>query len=68
MSVYNWPLMKNTISLGDRLKLAKFVLTADRFTPGKEEKNFDGIITSGFINQHYLKQTIFVIYYKYCFK
>ena len=41
MSVYNWPLMKNTISLGDRLKLAKFVLTADRFTAGKEVKNFE---------------------------
>jgi CDP-6-deoxy-D-xylo-4-hexulose-3-dehydrase len=33
--------MKNTISLGDRLKLAKFVLTADRFTAGKEVKNFE---------------------------
>ena len=41
MSVYNWPLMKNTISLGDRLKLAKFVLTADRFSAGKEVKNFE---------------------------
>lgn len=33
--------MKNTISLGDRLKLAKFVLTSDRFTSGKEVKNFE---------------------------
>jgi CDP-6-deoxy-D-xylo-4-hexulose-3-dehydrase len=41
MSEYKWPLMKNTISVGDRLKLAKFVLTSDRFTSGKQVKNFE---------------------------
>lgn len=41
MSEYNWPLMKNTISIGDRLKLAKFVLTADRFTAGSGVKKFE---------------------------
>jgi CDP-6-deoxy-D-xylo-4-hexulose-3-dehydrase len=33
--------MKNTISVGDRLKLAKFVLTSDRFTAGKKVKEFE---------------------------
>ena len=41
MSEYKWPLMKNTISIGDRLKLAKFVLTADRFTAGSGVKKFE---------------------------
>lgn len=41
MSGYKWPLMKNTISIGDRLKLAKFVLTADRFTAGSGVKKFE---------------------------
>lgn len=41
MSAYNWPLMKNTISVGDRLKLAKFVLTSDRFTAGNKVKQFE---------------------------
>ena len=39
MSEYNWPLMKNSISLLDRVKLAKFVLTSDKFTQGKKLKN-----------------------------
>jgi len=33
--------MKNTISVGDRLKLAKFVLTSDRFTAGNKVKQFE---------------------------
>lgn len=41
MSGYKWPLMKNTISIGDRLKLAKFVLTSDRFTAGQMVKQFE---------------------------
>jgi CDP-4-dehydro-6-deoxyglucose reductase, E1 len=41
MSEYKWPLMKNTISIGDRLKLAKFVLTSDRFTAGTGVKKFE---------------------------
>ena len=39
MSAYNWPLMKNSISLLDRAKLAKFVLTSDKFTQGKRLKS-----------------------------
>ena len=36
-----WPLMKNNITLSDRLKLAKFVLTSDRFTNGKKVREFE---------------------------
>jgi CDP-6-deoxy-D-xylo-4-hexulose-3-dehydrase len=38
---YKWPLMKNNITLSDRLKLAKFVLTSDRFTNGKKVREFE---------------------------
>lgn len=41
MSVYNWPLMKNSISLLDRVKLAKFVLTSDKFTQGRKIEKFE---------------------------
>ena len=41
MSEYNWPLMKNSISLLDRVKLAKFVLTSDKFTQGKKVEEFE---------------------------
>jgi len=41
MSVYNWPLMKNSISLFDRVKLAKFVLTSDKFTQGRKVEEFE---------------------------
>lgn len=41
MSEYNWPLMKNTISFGDRLNLAKFVLTSSKFTQGKQVEKFE---------------------------
>lgn len=41
MSEYKWPLMKNTISIGDRIKLAKFVLFSDRFTSGPKVKQFE---------------------------
>lgn len=33
--------MQNTISIRDRLRLAKFVLTADRFTQGPEVRKFE---------------------------
>lgn len=36
-----WPLMQNTITWTDRLKLAKFVMTADRFTKGPETTAFE---------------------------
>jgi len=38
---FKWPLMKNNITLSDRFKLAKFVLTSDRFTNGKMVKKFE---------------------------
>ena len=41
MSVYNWPLMKNTISFGDRLNLARFVLTSNKFTQGQKVEDFE---------------------------
>lgn len=41
MSEYNWPLMKNSISLWDRVQLARFVLTSDKFTQGKNVERFE---------------------------
>jgi CDP-6-deoxy-D-xylo-4-hexulose-3-dehydrase len=36
-----WPLMGETITLGDRLKMAHFVLTTKRFTYGERVKRFE---------------------------
>ena len=33
-----WPLMKNNITLSDRIKMAKFSLFSDKFTNGKKVK------------------------------
>lgn len=41
MKEYKWPLMKNTLSFMDRLKLAKFVVTSDKFTQGKKVQEFE---------------------------
>ncbi len=41
MSEFNWPLMKNSISFRDRIKLAQFVLTSDKFTQGKQVEKFE---------------------------
>lgn len=41
MSEYKWPLMKNTLSFMDRLKLSKFVLTSDKFTQGEKVAEFE---------------------------
>ena len=41
MSGYKWPLMKNTLSFMDRVKLAKFILTSDKFTQGEKVKQFE---------------------------
>jgi CDP-6-deoxy-D-xylo-4-hexulose-3-dehydrase len=41
MSDYKWPLMKNSISLWDRVQLAKFVLTSDKFTQGENVERFE---------------------------
>ena len=36
-----WPLMGETITFGDRLKLAHFVLTTKKFTSGEKLKSFE---------------------------
>jgi CDP-6-deoxy-D-xylo-4-hexulose-3-dehydrase len=36
-----WPLMKNAITWGDRLRLAKFILTSDRYTNGPRVREFE---------------------------
>lgn len=41
MKEYNWPLMKNTLSFMDRAKLAKFILTSDKFTQGKRVEELE---------------------------
>ena len=41
MSEFKWPLMKDTISLSDRLGLAKFCLTTNRFSAGPQVKKFE---------------------------
>ena len=41
MIEYNWPLMKDTLTWCDRFNLAKFVMTADRFTQGKKVEEFE---------------------------
>lgn len=38
---FKWPLMKNNITFSDRINLAKFVLTSDRFTNGKMVRKFE---------------------------
>jgi CDP-4-dehydro-6-deoxyglucose reductase, E1 len=38
---HKWPLMKDNTTLLDRLRLAKFVLTTDRFTNGLMVKKFE---------------------------
>ena len=41
MSEFKWPLMKDTISLFDRIKLAKFCLTTSKFSSGPLVKKFE---------------------------
>jgi len=41
MTVFDWPLQKNTIGWKERLALAKFILTSDRFTNGPECRQFE---------------------------
>lgn len=40
-SNYKWPLMKNSISVLDRIKLSAFILTSDNFTQGKKVRQFE---------------------------
>ena len=39
--MYNWKLMDDTVTLRDRLKMAKFVLTSSRLTQGPQVKYFE---------------------------
>jgi CDP-6-deoxy-D-xylo-4-hexulose-3-dehydrase len=41
MTEYDWPLMKDTLTWCDRWKLAKFVMTSDKFTQGKKVEEFE---------------------------
>lgn len=41
MKEYKWPLMKNTLTFFDRLKLAQFIIQSDRFTQGEKVKKFE---------------------------
>jgi len=41
MTKIEWPLMKDTVTLSDRLKLAKFVLTSSKLTAGPKVKEFE---------------------------
>jgi CDP-4-dehydro-6-deoxyglucose reductase, E1 len=36
-----WPLMEDTITLGDRLKMAHFLLTSSRLTNGPKVREFE---------------------------
>lgn len=38
---YDWPLMKDTLTWRDRWKLAKFVMTSDKFTQGRKVEEFE---------------------------
>jgi CDP-6-deoxy-D-xylo-4-hexulose-3-dehydrase len=41
MKEFSWPLMRDSMTWSDRFKLAKFVMTADRFTQGKKVEEFE---------------------------
>ena len=38
---YKWPLMKDTITIADRIRMIAFVATTDRFTYGAKVKKFE---------------------------
>jgi len=54
MQGYRWPLMKNTLSFMDRVKLAKFVLTSDKFTQGKKVQEFEDAWSNWIGSKHSL--------------
>lgn len=54
MSEYKWPLMKNTLSFLDRVKLAKFVLSSDKFTQGEKVKEFENSWSNWIGSKHSL--------------
>lgn len=39
--MYKWPLMKNTITLGDKWNMIKFIATTERFTNGQKVREFE---------------------------
>lgn len=41
MKKFSWPLMQNAITLTDKVKLASFVLTSDKFTNGPKVRQFE---------------------------
>lgn len=41
MNEYKWPLMKDTMTWGDRFALAKFALTSNQFTQGPKVEEFE---------------------------
>lgn len=41
MKKYKWPLMKETVTFSDRLKMIKFILTTGKFTNGEKVKLFE---------------------------
>ena len=41
MNNTRWPLMKNAITLGDRINLSYFLLTSDRYTNGPKVREFE---------------------------
>ena len=41
MQEYSWPLMKDNMTLGDRVSMAKFCLTSKRFTNGPKVREFE---------------------------
>jgi len=41
MTEFNWPLMQNSITLGDKYKLLKFILTTSLYTQGKKVAEFE---------------------------
>lgn len=43
MKNFNWPLMKDTITFLDKLKMIKFILTSNKFTNGSMVKKFENL-------------------------
>lgn len=51
---FSWPLMKDNTTLLDRLRLAKFVLTTDRFTNGQKVRQFENAWSEWIGSKHSL--------------
>ena len=57
MSNYKWPLMKNSISILDRIKLSTFILTSNNFTQGKKVRQFEDAWSKWLGSKHSLYVT-----------